>query len=315
MNGFNVEALAQWWNLNMDGASKPYWVLHRSAGGRPGPTIANFGSEDVNASWVSLVETIQNSIGQGVYEFWVVGRPGGVNDTKGKVEYQLRANGYSGSANIGTIGGMYPQAYGGMAGYPVPAPQSVDIAGITAEIREKVSLEKDMEIMKLKHELQLEKMEDMIAGIQNAKQTNFDRLLETLNNPEVAQGFIGLIGTIKQLLTPVQLAPGIGNVPAAATRTRRKPQVVEHPAAVNIPYPHPGTEDGPDDHDDDHDDQQGSDADFEPIPGLENDYDHALSAVNVLHAAGWEHPGELLLKVSQFAIQNPQMAKQMIATL
>lgn len=301
MNSFNVDALSHWWNLNMSDSKKPYWVLHRSAGGRPGPTIANYGNEDANASWTALVETIQNAITQGVYEFWVVGRPGGVNDTKGKVEYQLRATGWN-TGGGGNIAGMYGGGY--QQSNTTPA---VDIAGIKAEIRneleDKYKLQNEMQIMKIQHERQLEKMEEMVAGISETKKNNFDRFLEVLENPEAAKGFIGMIQMVKGMLTPQGLPTmaaaggGIGNVPG---RRPAPQQVHEMPAEPDTK----GETDNPDE-------TQG------PViyEGLEGEYDCAIEAVNMLHEAGWETPGELLQKVAKFAIANPAMAQNLIGSL
>lgn len=302
---FNFDALARWWNLQMRDAKKPYWVLHRGSGGKAGQTLATHGTEDVDASWTALVDTITDVGNQGVYELIVVVRPGGINDTNGKREFPLRSSAVNG------INQQHQPGIYGMNGYQAPAPPSVDIAGITAQIEEKYRLQNQIELQSIQHKHQMEKMEEMIEGISKSKQTGWERFLEMLENPEIAQGVIGMVKTVQSLLSPQPiLQTGIGNVAAPPLR-RRKPTVVEQPAAEN-PYPAPdSTEDEPDEDDE----TEGSDADFEPIPGLESDYDHALSAVNVLHAAGWEHPGDLLLKVSQFAIENPKMAKQMMANL
>lgn len=293
MNSFNVDALSHWWNLNMSDSKKPYWVLHRSAGGRPGPTIANYGNEDPNASWTALVETINNAISQGVYEFWVVGRPGGINDTKGKVEYQLRATGWN-AGSAPQMGGIY-----GMNPYQQPAVPAVDVAAITQQITDKLKAEHQLELMKLRHDAQMEKMEEMIAGIAEAKKSNFDRFLEVLENPDVAKGFIGLVQHLKTTLIPAPaMAANIGNVPGAKA-ARPAPKVYEMPAE-------PDTEGETDDDESE---------EVEIIPGLENEYANAAMAVNVLHSAGWENPGELLLKVAQFAITNPSMAKGLLTNL
>jgi len=300
MQGFNVDALSNWWQLNMSGATKPYWVLHRSAGGRPGPTIANYGTEDKDASWVALVEMIQNSISQGVTEFWVVGRPGGVNDTKGKVEYQLRANGYNGPA----MAGMYQQQGGGIygMGYPsAPPAPAVDIAGITAQIEEKYKLQNQLELQSIQHKHQMEKMEEMIEGIAKSKQTGWERFLEMLENPEIAQGVIGMVKTVQGLLSPQPIMqPNIGNV-APPTR-KRKPQVVEQPATVASIYPDTdGTEEETD--------EESPDVyEFQPIEGLENEYDAALEAVNLLHEMQLENPGIKLLSIAKFIKANPVKA-------
>lgn len=333
-NLFNYDALAQWWDLNMAHATKPYWVLHRSAGGKAAQVIAFYQHDEINVAWTALVETINNCIQQGIFEFAIVARKGGPNDTKNRVEYILRASGYSAAQ-----GPYYPN--GGIAGMgggvQYPAAAAPDIGAIREEMERRFTLEKQLEIARIEHKHQMERMEEMIEGIARDKQSNFERFLETLNNPEVATGVIGLINSVKALLTPGAPvpSPNIGQVPPASSthaptgdiRKRGRPRkvtIVEEQASANeLPLfpssPEPESPDYDDDGNDydtpDETPEIGQTPEFVPLPELENDYDASLTAVNLLHQAGWENPGELLLKVASFAVNNPRMAKQLIANL
>lgn len=299
---FNVDALRQWWDVNMSDATKPYWVLHRSAGGRPGPVIANYSSDNLDASFTTLVEMIQNNIAQGVNEFWVVCRPGGPNDTKGKIEYQLRSTGFQMAQNQGVgiagMGSMYPGVYGFPQQIPAAAPP-VDVealrAQIAKEVEEKLAAKHALEVMQMKHEAQMEKMQEAIEGIAESRKSNFDRFLEVLENPDAAKGFIGMIQMVKGMINPQGMpSSAIGHVPS-----QKAPKVYEMPAE-------PDTEGESDD-----DEAEGP----QIFEGLQGEYDCAIEAVNILHQAGWDAPGELLQKVAKFAIANPAMAQNLIANL
>lgn len=316
-NLFNYDALAQWWELAMTGATKPYWALHRSAGGKAGQVIAFYHHDDVSAAWTALVETINNCIQQGVMEFAIVARRSGAQDSKSRMEYILRATGHG--ANSGPY---YPG--GQIAGMPAPAyAPSMDIGAITGEMEKRFALEKELEISRLQHKHQMERMEEMIEGIEKERESNFEKLLSVLNNPDNATGLIGIIQSIKALLTPgagmPAAAPTIGNVARtgthAPTTERRRPGrprkvvIEEHPASNDpeLPFgddPHEGPDEVPE-----------PETGFSPRPELEPDYDAALTAVHLLADAGWQNPGQLLIKVSNFAAQNPAMARQLLANL
>lgn len=298
---FNYDALAQWWNLQMKDAKKPYWVLHRGAGGKAGQTIATYGNDDVDASWTALVETISNAGSQGVYEFVIVVRPGGANDTTGKREFQLRSsalNAQNPQLQQPGIYGMQPY------GYPSPA---VDIAGITETIKremdEKHRLERTLELERIQNKYAMERLEEKIEGLAESQVPMWERLLGALENPETARGLINGIQMLKGFLSPQGVpmaAPSVGAT-TAQRRPAPKSKVVEMP-------PEPDTEGDTDENDETPDGVPV----YEELAG---EYDCAIEAVNLLAENGWDAPGELLQKVAKWAIANPAMAKGLIQNL
>lgn len=165
------------------------------------------------------------------------------------------------------------------------------IAAIESRFEERLERERE----RMQYERKLEKLEEMIEGIQEQRMDWFDKTIErvvtllgVLENPNVA----GLVGNLIAKGQGLQVQPNIAGTKAAMKA------VVREQAATADEQPPPPIE------------QEEIDDEF-----FKREYRLANQAVDLLTDAGHDNPGELLLKVAQFAVENPDMAKSLLKNI
>lgn len=301
---FNADALRRWYSEFYKDAKQAYWSLHKASGQQKGPKLALHEDSDIEGSWSYLYDTISNQIDNGVREFVVLIRRAKTDPNYLSyfltIPYQP-VNQYNPGGPVAGIGnpyqgGPYPAVYG-----PGPA----DIGEIKRELTEKFQKDLDHERQKWQYERQLEKMEEMIEGIQHDRRNfveqlvdGIERILGVIDNPNVAGLLVNLMN--KTGGAPA-MAPNIAGNTGGAPAARKKPgvKIAEQPASQPEP--------GPLDDDDD-----------EPLKGTEietDDYELAAEAVDIMLDAGIENPGAKFLKLARFAAQNPQMVESFMQNI
>ncbi|RMG97731.1 MAG: hypothetical protein D6706_08020, partial [Chloroflexi bacterium] len=191
---FNADALKRWFDEFFKDAKQVYWSLHKASGGQKGPKLALHECNDISESWQYLYDTISNQMQQGVREFVVIVRK--AKNDPNTVHYFLNT-GY-------TVGQQQQNAISGHGAQTPP----VNIGEIEARLEQKYQERLNHEIEKLQFQRQLEKMEELIEGIQHERRDFVDKLVDgverilgVIDNPAVA-------GLLTNVLTKRQTPAG-----------------------------------------------------------------------------------------------------------
>lgn len=268
-----IQDLKTWFFSHLNGSTRPYWVLLKPFGNRY-LSISFSEGDDINESWVGLKSLVMSQYNNGVKEFEIKAAKGGKNDTKSLASYTLDLTfATGGNTQIAGVG-QTPGVYG---------QDYINAITSLAEMR------KDFEAFKenMKLERLLEQKDAEIAALKESKKTKLEEIkdicidiFQTLTDPDAAPMILGIIQAFKGQ-PPVAAVNGLGKQPA---------YIQEEPAHEN-------------------ENDNGS----EEVEDLDEDEWKAIDACRLLKKSGIDDPGEKIMMVVQFYIQNPAMVDGIIS--
>lgn len=277
----DLQGLKIWFEgcVNATKNKNPFWVLKKGAK----IVFSNFTEKDLDNSWHLLEMMVNEQARNGARSLEIICKS---SPTDPNPKYWPLEIPYGYSVKDGNKPGTQTAA---LHGLPSMNMNIGEIQRIQKEAhQQQLQAERDRAARELadfkrqvEHEKQLEALKGEIAAVKESQQSGIERFFSMLEeNSNVCAPIVQ--GVMSSFFPQIQ---------------------VSGPSSYQQNVPAPDEEAELEGIQEDQDEEQG--IDFNP----------AINAVLILHQAGWKNPSDILLRVAQFAVKNPEQAKMLLNQL